>query len=135
MLHYRLVLVPALLLTACSPAEPSADETALANDLRIVGTEPFWAIDISKTSNSATYSRAGEADLTLSYPKESKDADGASELTSTSPQGNLVMTLRKKDCSDGMSDRIYPWEAEVAFKGETLKGCAATPEFLAETPQ
>jgi uncharacterized membrane protein len=45
------------------------------------------------------------------------------------------MTLRKQDCSDGMSDRTYPWAAEVVFKGETLRGCAATPEFIAQTPQ
>ena len=135
MLHNRLVLAAALLLAACAPGEPSAGDSALASDLRILGTEPFWAIDISRTTNSATYSRAGEADVALSYPKESKGQDGAAVLTSASSQGDVVMTLRKMDCSDGMSDRTYPWEAEVAFKGETLKGCAATPEFLAQTPQ
>jgi uncharacterized membrane protein len=155
MLRKSLVLASAVIMAACSPTEPSpgeaspagsssagtpavespAPESPLAGDLRILGTEPFWSIDISKTTNSATYSRAGEADAALGYPNESQGADGAIVLTSTSSQGNAVMTLRSKDCSDGMSDRTYPWDAEVAFKGETLKGCAATPEFLRQTPQ
>ena len=130
MLHARLAASAVLLLAACSQGG-----SILGEDLRILGTEPFWAVDISKTTNSATYSRAGEAEIALSFPRESKGQDGASILTSTSSQGDFVMTLRKKECSDGMSDRTYPWEAEVVFKGETLKGCAATPEFLAQTPQ
>lgn len=131
----KLALASALLLTACSLGESSPGDSPLANDLRILGTEPFWAIDISKTTSSATYSRAGEADVVLSFPKESKAQDGGAVLTSTSSRGDVVMTLRRQDCSDGMSDRTYPWEAEVAINGETLKGCAATPEFLARTPQ
>ena len=99
MLDRHLVIASAILLAACSPgkssseepvsAEPSsaappAADSPLAGDLRILGTEPFWAIDISKTTNSATYSRAGEADVALSYPKESKASDGAAVLASTS---------------------------------------------------
>ena len=135
MLHKRLAFASVALLAACSAGESPVHDSPLADDLRILGTEPFWAIDISKTTNSATYSRAGEADVALGYPKESKGQDDASVLTSTSSQGDAVMRLRKKDCSDGMSDRTYPWEAEVIFRGETLKGCAATPEFLAQTRQ
>lgn len=131
----KFVLASALLLTACTSGEPSPADSPLSNDLRILGTEPFWAIDISKTTNSAVYSRAGETDVALGFPKETRGRDGEVVLTSTSPQGDVVMTIRKENCSDGMSDRTYPWEAEVAIKGEKLKGCAATPEFLAGTPQ
>lgn len=135
MLRKLSVLAVTLLLTACNSGESSPADSPLANDLRILGTEPFWGIEISKTTRSATYSRVGEADVALSYPEESRGQDGAAVLTSTSPQGEVVMTIRKQDCSDGMSDRTYPWDAEVAFKGEALKGCAATPEFLARTSQ
>jgi uncharacterized membrane protein len=159
MLHRHLVLAFAMLLAACTPGKPSSEEPSsaapapaapslteppfvgaatdspLVGDLRILGTEPFWAIDLSKANNTASYRRMGEADVALGFPAESKGQDGAVVLTSTSPQGEMVMTLRKQDCSDGMSDRTYPWQAEVAFKGETLKGCAATPEFIAQTPQ
>lgn len=160
MLHRHLVFVFAALLTACTPSDPASQEPSaaasapaapslteppfagaasaaspLAGDLRILGTEPFWAIDLSKANNTAAYRRMGEADVVLGFPTESNGPDGAFVLTSTSAQGDMVMTLRKQDCSDGMSDRTYPWQAEVAFKGETLKGCAATPEFIAQTPQ
>jgi uncharacterized membrane protein len=157
MLHRHLVLAFAVL-TACSPGEPareepsaagpstaapaavaaaapSPDSSPLASDLRILGTEPFWAINISKTDNTAAFSRPSEADIAFGFPTESPGPDGAFVLTSTSSQGDAVMTLRKQDCSDGMSDRNYPWAAEVVFKGETLRGCAATPEFIAQTPQ
>jgi uncharacterized membrane protein len=36
----------------------------------------------------------------------------------------LRLTLRKAACSDGMSDRRYPFTAEVEAGGEMLKGCA-----------
>jgi uncharacterized membrane protein len=55
-------------------------------------------------------------------------------LTAASPEGDIVMTLNRKECSDGMSDRAYPWEAVVVIEGTTLRGCGASNELMQETP-
>jgi uncharacterized membrane protein len=105
-------------LSACSPPSP------LSSDLDLVGMDPFWAVQISKDAKTAKFTRPGSSEIIVEYPVESKGEDGAIVLTSHSPEGFIVMTLRKAKCMDGMSEREYPWEAEVVFKEQTFKGCA-----------
>jgi len=45
------------------------------------------------------------------------------------------LTLRATECSDGMSDRVCPLEAEILHKGETLKGCANSEAALDALPK
>jgi uncharacterized membrane protein len=107
-----------LLLAGCGNPPP------LASDLTLVGMEPFWAIEVPKDGAAIKVSRIGDPDMDAEFPVESKGEGGAIILTSQSPRGEIVMTLRPGKCSDGMSDREYPWQAEVRYKTETLKGCA-----------
>jgi uncharacterized membrane protein len=115
-------------LAGCSGPSP------LASDFNLVGADPFWAIQISTEGKTAKFSRPGESDLDIGFPGESKGQAGAVVLTSTSPEGDVVMTLTKKDCLDGMSDRKYPYEVSVVYKGRTLKGCGASKQFISEHP-
>lgn len=117
--HLRAAALAAtLLLAGCGNPPP------LASDLTLVGMEPFWAIEIPKDGDAIKVSRIGDPDMDAEYPVESKGEDGAIVLTSQSPRGEIVMTLRPGKCSDGMSEREYPWQAEVLYKTETLRGCA-----------
>lgn len=147
----RLVL-PALTLTllttmaACSDkpdtrTEP-APETAttpvviggvdLTQPVRVLGTEPFWAIDIAHRTLSLT--RPGVADVTA--PVASPVVTGTTAVyTGTTDSGQtLVLTLIATECSDGMSDRLYPLTAKVELGEETLNGCGTTPAALAQAP-
>lgn len=117
-----------LCLAACSGESP------LASDFNLVGMEPFWAVQISAEGKTAKFSRPGEPDLDISFPAETKGEGGAVILTSASPGGDIVMTLTKKECQDGMSDRKYPYEASVVYSGRTLKGCGASKKFMVENP-
>lgn len=62
--------------------------------------------------------------LSASNPGASVTAKGASWRVSA--QGKtLAIELTRSACSDGMSDRVYPYKAVVTLGGEVLKGCAA----------
>lgn len=109
-------------LAACGGGSP------LSQDLNLLGTEPFWAMQIKKETKTAKFSRPGSSDIDVAYPAETKTEEGAIILTSQSPDGDIVMTLTKGKCSDGMSDREYPWDAALQFKGQSYKGCAGPPQ-------
>jgi uncharacterized membrane protein len=141
-MRLALVLPVALFLGACrpshdggapatEPASPPASapgpvaaplDPAFAGDLDAKGTEPFWAVQIRK--ETLTLARPDHADLTAPHGRP-QVRDGATVWSGGFGRAALKVTLRKANCSDGMSDRTYPLAAEVEVGDETLKGCAA----------
>lgn len=119
MLIVRAGLAAAILVLSGCAKEPGP----LDQDLVMGGAEPFWAATVSNQTKMMKFSRIGSADMDAGYPVESKAKD-AIVLTSQSPEGDIVITLHKKACQDGLSERKYPWIATVKFKGRTLAGCA-----------
>jgi uncharacterized membrane protein len=60
---------------------------------------------------------------------EAEDAMGrwvAERCNQGSNYKALTATLTPGDCSDGMSDRRFPFVATIALGGETLQGCGYT---------
>lgn len=109
------------LLAACSPADAELD-----GDLEVNGMDPaFWGVKVARAQNSTTIAVLGERDIAGELPVKSKGADKDFLLTSKTPEGDFVMTLRQEPCKDGLGEREYHWSATVDWKGETLKGCAA----------
>ncbi len=136
----RIILAAAVLAAACTEPGGANDASGaqtvggvdLAQPVRALGTEPFWSVEI--TPQQLIYSGVDRPEQEIVNPGakvsgstaviEAKDAVGAS----------FVITLKAAECSDGMSDRIYPLEAEVKVGAETLKGCAASEDFLKAQP-
>ena len=93
--------------------------------LRFVGTEPFWGGSV-----------VGET-LLWSTPENSADnADGEQiAVTRFAGRGGLNfsgtlggqpfdMAVTPGECSDGMSDRTFPFNATVRIGAQQLNGCA-----------
>ncbi|MFO6445993.1 COG3650 family protein [Erythrobacter sp. NE805] len=121
-----------LLLAACAPAkqhdgiDPEArafDKVAPSETVTMLGTEPFWNLRIE----------GGEG--TWSTP----DNQPGTRLALTRFAGNnglgfsgtlggkpFTATLTPGTCSDGMSDRRFPFVATIALGGETFAGCGYT---------
>jgi len=138
MLRTAALLTLCLVLTACgeSPmgatedAPPPADAPAIAKgsdysgDIDVIGTEPFWNVQIREGGVALTrpdHSEVRNANPGVRLDGEQGvwDSNGVKE-----DEGRLVVRLTPGVCSDGMSDRVYRFFAEIWVDGETLKGCA-----------
>jgi uncharacterized membrane protein len=131
-----LVLLSALVLTACgeaaAPADPAPAPTPavvlggvdLGQPVRALGTEPFWGVTLSEeglvyegVDRPREVAPRGEVELVGTMAVISGETD----------KGRTIeVTLIDTDCSDGMSDRLYPLTARVRIGDETLTGCAAS---------
>ena len=107
---------------ATAPAAPAT--VGFDGDFNALGTEPFWAVEVRKTG--LKLSRPGGADLIVDNP--GPKVEGSKAVWAAK---GVVLTLTEGDCSDGMSDRIYAYYAEVTTSDATMKGCATRPDALA----
>ena len=139
----KLALVLVLLLAACrdqpptpaATATPAASEPAPASPLppipspaptpaerfQALGNEPFWSVE------------ADEARLRYVTPENQpgtafaarRSQEGEAAVWSGRLEGqSFVLRIAPGRCSDGMSDTVYAWTAQVAFGDTTLSGCA-----------
>lgn len=143
-----LTLACALALAGCSQAD-SIDANGAVYDgiapdetLTLGGTEPFWGVTVTPRGDGSY-----EASVTtFAFPDETD----AQRVTVSRFAGNnglgfsgefegapFVIAITPGDCSDGMSDRAYPFVATVQMGEAALRGCAytsATPFAGPEAP-
>lgn len=129
-------LIAASLLAACNPEGPKGPDRPeppvpppvlagvdLGQPVRLLGTEPFWGVDI--TPAEIKYSGVDRPEQTAPNPGPTITGTVAAYETQTVQGNRLEITLIATECSDGMSDRTYPLTARVVIGQETLQGCAA----------
>jgi uncharacterized membrane protein len=125
---------------AAAPRPPSKVETGsvgepvplsgvdLRGDINAVGTEPFWAVEIRKDHLKVTGVDMPER----TAPNRGVRLRGpTASWTSTTDTGEaLSVILAEGQCSDGMSDRVYPLSALVTVGDQRFTGCAASAAFI-----
>lgn len=112
-----------------APAEPAGPPPVLAGvdltkPLRLVGTEPFWGIEL--TGTEVVYGGPDRPEQRAPQPKATLQGTVATYAARTAAGTAIDITLTATECSDGMSDRTYPLTALVKVGEETLMGCGAT---------
>ena len=137
------LLAPLALLAACAqpaseqvgpPADAKTDvkarnggsEPVIPAEFKALGTEPFWALTStgSGTTRTLRYSTPENIDGTL-VTVEDETADASIRRISGTLEGEgFTLVLTVQQCSDGMSDRIYPFAAQIVLGERTLRGCA-----------
>lgn len=116
---------------APEPIKPELNGIDLTQDLRAVGTEPFWAVEMTKAELKLSGVDIAETKGPNAGPQMTV---GQADWSATTAEGKtLKITLTGKDCSDGMSDRTYPLTAVVMHGETTYNGCAATVAALDRT--
>jgi len=117
-------------LAACSPASDGIDPEgrtfdAVAPDevVTFTGTEPFWNLRIE--GDAAVWSTPENPDGTPFAVSRFAGNNGLGFSGEVAGEP-ITATLTPGTCSDGMSDRRYPFVATIALGGETFEGCGYT---------
>lgn len=107
--------------TAVEPAAPAPSPTAPPQRLQALGTEPFWAVEV--TPGQVRWSTPENIPGTTVAARET--AAGAARVWHATLDGQrFELRITPGQCSDGMSDTVYPFTAQVLVAGETRRGCA-----------
>lgn len=91
--------------------------------LHFTGTEPFWGGEVS--GGTLTYSTPENIDGTQIAVERFAGRNGLS-FSGTLEGAEFVMAVTPGACSDGMSDRTYPFTVTLQVRGEQRQGCAWT---------
>ncbi len=126
-----LYLMLAVALPACTPTgedgiDPEGktfDSVAPQETVTLTGTEPFWNLKVE--GDEGLWTTPDNQPGTAFAVKRFAGNNGLG-LSGTLDGKELTATLTPGECSDGMSDRSFPFVATVALGGETLKGCGYT---------
>lgn len=132
----RATLVPFLLpLAACgassTPGDLSGDsddnapfaQIAPGETVQFTGTEPFWGGQVSGTA--LTYATPEAPDGTDIAVTRFAGRGGVS-WAGMYQGARFALAVTPGDCSDGMSDRTYPFVATLQVAEEQRNGCAWT---------
>ena len=111
-----------------APTTPMLAGVDLNQPLRLLGTEPFWGVQV--TRDALVYSGVDRPEQRAPNPGPTVTGTVATWDVTTDKGAQLKVMLTATECSDGMSDRTYPLTARVELGGETLNGCAATVAAL-----
>lgn len=104
-----------------SGARPTPSPSASNPRMQALGTEPFWAVDISP--GQLRYSTP--ENQTGTPIASTATTDGRRVIHTGQMDGKPVsLTIEPGTCSDGMSDTVYQWKATLTIDGRTEQGCA-----------
>lgn len=107
---------------AASPCLVQDGAPVPANAVRAIGTEPFWGARVE--GRCVTYSTPEDQDGTRIWTKFSGTADNGRWSGALDGRPFVMVTRPQADCSDGMSDNIYPIAVTLTVRGEERRGCA-----------
>lgn len=120
------------LIAACSPQSGDAIATDDAapfdgigpeEAIKLSGTEPFWAISIEQ--DVAAYTTPENLEGSVFEVARFAGNNGLG-FTGKLDGADVTITVTPGECSDGMSDRTYPFTATVKLGEENLTGCGYT---------
>ncbi len=98
-------------------------EISESDRLHVVGTEPFWSGEIA--SGRMTYFTPDSPEPEVIAVSRFAGRGGLS-FSGERKGAALTLAIAPGICSDGMSDRTYPYTAMLRIGAETRQGCAWT---------
>ena len=103
-----------------------AQNNTKIDEFNSVGTEPFWNVTVSKSG--IVYSSPNAKKQTFPYVTPIKAAGRTADIVRVyrlQGKPNSMLIIKKEStCSDGMSDKEYPYSATFILNNTVLEGCA-----------
>lgn len=96
---------------------------------RGLGTEPFWSLEVDggEPPSISLALEMGERTLVVAEAGPLASGEGFSGQADDGSQ--VALRIVRGDCSDGMSDQVYPASVELGVGDQVYRGCGA---FLQE---
>ena len=113
---------PAAAPAGAGPCLVQDGEPLKTKPLRAVGTEPFWGARIE--GRCVTYSTPEDQAGTRVWTTFRGTAEQGSWTGALNGKRFELRTRPQPDCSDGMSDTVYPIAVTLLVGGEQRRGCA-----------
>jgi uncharacterized membrane protein len=107
---------------AAAEAANAPSASAVPDKLRALGTEPFWNAQIS--GGALTYTTP-ENQRGQSGSVIRRETPGGTEFSGKLGDAAIHLMVTKQTCSDGMSDRSYPFTVVLTLGGDRRDGCAS----------
>jgi uncharacterized membrane protein len=102
--------------------DPWEDARSRGIDVRALGNEPGWFLEIDNEKWMRLLYAYGERQATTPVPKPIV-ADGATIYEAEGGGHSLRAQFAESRCNDGMSDQEYPLTVTVTIDGVDLHGC------------
>jgi len=103
-----------------------AQNNTKIDEFNSVGTEPFWNVTVSKSG--IVYSSPNAKKQTFPYVTPIKAAGRTADIVRVyrlqGKPNSMLIIKKESSCSDGMSDKEYPYSATFILNNTVLEGCA-----------
>ena len=131
-IRYPLVVIAALALAACSSSDqpvpgevPVFDGISEDEALTLLGTEPFWGAKIN--GSTLTYSTPDNIEG-VEIEVSRFAGNGGLGLNGEFNGEAMQIAVTPGECSDGMSERTYPFTVTLIIGETQLNGCGYSDE-------
>ncbi|MEZ4959723.1 MAG: hypothetical protein R2830_07895 [Saprospiraceae bacterium] len=110
--------------------EKNYRNTCIPYDYWALGTEPFWAAQISSKEAVIEFKEAESGGTRMFAYAKPIEEDTATIYTAINQDtgDNIRITVKETPCSDGMSDVQYNYSVSLAVNGKNFSGCALSFE-------
>ncbi len=89
------------------------------------GNEPFWSLTIHPDLKLLIFRDYSHMESHLFDYQAPLTKGNKSVFSANSVGGEMIeVVVTKETCSDGMSDQVYEYKAEISFRDQKWRGCA-----------
>lgn len=87
-----------------------------------LGTEPFWAVYVINNTKIVFQPMDGPL-VEVPFAAAISSDSGIMKYNSTNANASIEIVITKQECSDGMSEIVYPYAVELTVNKTKYSGC------------
>ncbi|MGK7313625.1 MAG: hypothetical protein ACN0LA_15530 [Candidatus Longimicrobiales bacterium M2_2A_002] len=92
-------------------------------DVRAVGQEPGWYVEITRGAGLLAVVDYGQDTLRLPAPEPEEGPGGERVYRVVTAEHELAVVLEERECRDAMNGMLHPLTVTLRLDGRELRGC------------